>query len=617
MSKIKVTDIDATGRTNSKYLKGDGTWDTPPGGGGGIPDAPVDGNYYARKDANWVSFDPTGGGGGGGTPEVRATGSALYFNNNTITVPWPTGTLEGDTVYIFTSHGWSASNPSGWEVLRNDAGTFINGAVWRKVMTSADISTGSVVINYAGSYYGVAQAITLKGTPTTILRSIVSNRVGFGSSSVTIASGDTAPNDLLLAFFGNRADSTNSLPSGWITLSSNKDNEASSVFGSLVSTSTSYSDIATASSAGSGYYTVVMSLYTPGGGGGGGGGGALIEISSQVLSTAQSEIVLDDFPTDFEDLIIVLTGASDKAASFDDLRMQVNGDTGTNYDNQGTESNGASVSGVASAGSNWFNIGWMPAATAPANSSGNCEIVLPSYARSTLEKTVLSRTSLKLSNSFGGSYVRNAGGWWRSASPISSIRLFCLSSNIAAGTVVTLYGRGGEAGSGGGGGSAFQLIGKVSLTTAGATVSFTSIPDTFTDLKITGTARGTAAADFLALRLRMNGDTGSNYDSSRVNRFGTNELVSGAYMEIGGLVIGDNGSFGVAGSFTLELPQYKNSFFNKQVIARSFGSTASAPIADYGGGSWKSVAPIDQIDLFLSSGNFAAGTEVCLWGLKA
>lgn len=65
--KTKVTDIEATGtRDDTTYLRGDGSWATPPGGGGGgIPEAPEDGKTYGRKDAAWAEI--TGGGGGGGS----------------------------------------------------------------------------------------------------------------------------------------------------------------------------------------------------------------------------------------------------------------------------------------------------------------------------------------------------------------------------------------------------------------------------------------------------------------------------------------------------------------------------------------------------------------------
>ena len=60
------------------------------GGGGSIPEAPIDGNYYARRNAAWYEVDAPGTGGGGtggideapidGTPYVRADANWLAFD---------------------------------------------------------------------------------------------------------------------------------------------------------------------------------------------------------------------------------------------------------------------------------------------------------------------------------------------------------------------------------------------------------------------------------------------------------------------------------------------------------------------------------------------------------
>ncbi len=52
-------DVLGSGRSSSLYLRGDGTWATPPSGGGatnGITDAPSDGTAYVRKSASWTGL---------------------------------------------------------------------------------------------------------------------------------------------------------------------------------------------------------------------------------------------------------------------------------------------------------------------------------------------------------------------------------------------------------------------------------------------------------------------------------------------------------------------------------------------------------------------------------
>ncbi len=64
-------------------------WDGPaqkfkPGdaaGGGGLEDAPSDGELYARQDGAWVAFTPGGGGGGGGIPDAPNDGKSYVRAN--------------------------------------------------------------------------------------------------------------------------------------------------------------------------------------------------------------------------------------------------------------------------------------------------------------------------------------------------------------------------------------------------------------------------------------------------------------------------------------------------------------------------------------------------------
>jgi hypothetical protein len=64
---ISVNNFILLGGSNGQFLQTNGTgvltWATPAGGGGGIPEAPTDGQLYGRENASWVVV-PTGGGGG-------------------------------------------------------------------------------------------------------------------------------------------------------------------------------------------------------------------------------------------------------------------------------------------------------------------------------------------------------------------------------------------------------------------------------------------------------------------------------------------------------------------------------------------------------------------------
>ena len=173
-----------------------------------------------------------------------------------------------------------------------------------------------------------------------------------------------------------------------------------------------------------------------------GGSGGVTRIAQVITSGSQADVTFSGIPATYEDLIVIVNGRADKAsASYDDLRMQVNADTGANYDSEGSEVNNTSHAGTPNLAANWWNIGWLPASTAPASTSGSAEIVIPNYRRTTFNKSMMHRCALKLSAAASGFFVRHGGGWWRNSAAIDTVKVFPLASNFVDGSVVTLYGR--------------------------------------------------------------------------------------------------------------------------------------------------------------------------------
>ena len=70
------------------------------GGGGGIPEAPIDGKQYARKDADWSEVEATSGGGGEAQPPVIAS-----YNVPQTTVTEKVQELTIKNVYLDTENG--------------------------------------------------------------------------------------------------------------------------------------------------------------------------------------------------------------------------------------------------------------------------------------------------------------------------------------------------------------------------------------------------------------------------------------------------------------------------------------------------------------------------------
>lgn len=155
--------LDGVGNvTGDLLVRGNSTWEVL--GAGTSSDVLTSGGPGAP-----LVWATGGGGGGGGSPPTIRGSNIQSSNNSTFTVSWPTGTIAGDLAVIFGGSGWSFNNPSGWFLLDNRAGANANGAMWAKVLTSGDISTGSVTITSVNAYFGCIACLTFQGATSAVI----------------------------------------------------------------------------------------------------------------------------------------------------------------------------------------------------------------------------------------------------------------------------------------------------------------------------------------------------------------------------------------------------------------------------------------------------------------
>jgi hypothetical protein len=154
------------------------------------------------------------------------------------------------------------------------------------------------------------------------------------------------------------------------------------------------------------------------------------------------------------------------------------------------------------------------------------------------------------------------------------------------------------------------------LGAAAATIDFSGIANSYEDLILVLHGRGTNASTVVSTMLRMNGDSGANYNFSRWNRLGSNNQVAQTSGEVGEIA-GSTAPAGRAHQITIEVCNYKRTTFQKMAVATSGVSSSDAA----GGQSpqqasvaWKSTAAVTQLTLLLSAGNFDTGTVATLYG---
>lgn len=168
--------------------------------------------------------------------------------------------------------------------------------------------------------------------------------------------------------------------------------------------------------------------------------GGMKRLHDTTLGVDAASVDITGIPATFAHLKLVIYARSDVAATFTNLYLRFNGDTGANYDYQTLSANATSVAAAEGVAQTVMQLGYMPANTAVANSFGACEAVIPHYAGATNHKAVTASTHVRHTNASGGIRLDTSAGDWRAATAINQITVLGPSGNLKAGTRVTLYG---------------------------------------------------------------------------------------------------------------------------------------------------------------------------------
>lgn len=149
-----------------------------------------------------------------------------------------------------------------------------------------------------------------------------------------------------------------------------------------------------------------------------------------------------------------------------------------------------------------------------------------------------------------------------------------------------------------------------------ATISFTSISGSYTDLVLVVNGQSTIAGTGAnGIRVRLNGDTATNYSQTGLFGNGTS-AGSNRDSTINYMPLGEIGqTSGVNTTSILQFMNYSNATTYKTVLSR--GNAANFEV-NASVGLWRATpAAITQIDLTLSSGSYKAGSTFTLYGIKA
>jgi hypothetical protein len=161
----------------------------------------------------------------------------------------------------------------------------------------------------------------------------------------------------------------------------------------------------------------------------------------------------------------------------------------------------------------------------------------------------------------------------------------------------------------------YEPIATTTLGSATSTITFSSIPATYTDLKIILNVTSSSVGS--DLELQFNSDTGSNYSRTYLIGNGSSALSARTTNATKMTLTGQN-----ATSTTLPLMAQIDVFSyagstNKTVLSSLSGDYNGSGMQENVVGLYRSTSAITSVSLFLNfSRTFSIGTTATLYGIK-
>lgn len=166
----------------------------------------------------------------------------------------------------------------------------------------------------------------------------------------------------------------------------------------------------------------------------------------------------------------------------------------------------------------------------------------------------------------------------------------------------------------------YELINKTILTSSQASIDFTSIPSTYTDLLVKISMRSTEAsgtAQSTGFNMSINGSTADR--SARIlNAFAgtTVESYTSTSTAIG-TIPGDAVTSNTFNNSEVYIPNYagsNNKSFSVDSVTENNSSTNNN--LRFTAGLWSQTTAISSLGFTSGAGDFASGTSIYLYGIK-
>jgi hypothetical protein len=160
----------------------------------------------------------------------------------------------------------------------------------------------------------------------------------------------------------------------------------------------------------------------------------------------------------------------------------------------------------------------------------------------------------------------------------------------------------------------YEPIATQTLASSAANITFSSIPATYTDLKLIVVGATTTQADAL---IRFNGDTATNYSYTRLSGNGTSPISSRSITQSAiNITAAVSWNTTTPQFFEINIPSYAGST-NKTILSIASQDANGSGATELSFGLWRSTAAINSVALLVLTNAIAAGATATLYGIKA
>ncbi len=162
----------------------------------------------------------------------------------------------------------------------------------------------------------------------------------------------------------------------------------------------------------------------------------------------------------------------------------------------------------------------------------------------------------------------------------------------------------------------YELIGSQTLSGTASTVTFSSIPQTYTDLVVQVSARNNESDNATSLRCYFNGDT-SNITVYEMRAIGSTAATYSISYAQAGYVAAAQSMSNSFGSASIYIPNYKvsrNKVSSGDIVQAS--STLGENYLILSARSWSVNDAVTSITLGSGGGSWVQNSSFCLYGIK-